>query len=64
MPNPPKKQSPITVDSRSLAEVEPLCPVCGKPINAATYQSVRWPQWSIDNRLSVDFRPHELRFNR
>jgi len=45
MLNPPKKQSPITVDSRSLAEVDQdTCPVCGKPINPATYATVRWPQ--------------------
>jgi len=69
MPIPPEKQSPVTTQTRSLAEVEPLCPICGKPIptanrHGAVYCAARWPQWSHDNRIEADFRPYELRFSR
>ena len=52
----------ITTETRSLAEVEQYCEVCGKLITPATSAAVRWPQWSHDNRAPADFRPHELHF--
>jgi len=60
-----RPNSPITRESRSLAEVErqeQLCPVCGKPITHASWAVIPWPYWSAANRGHANFRPHELVF--
>ena len=60
-----QEPSPITRESRSLAEVEQLCPVCGKLITHDSYAAVPWPYWSAANRnATVNFRPRELVFKR
>ena len=55
--------SPITRESRSLAEADQLCPVCGKLITHASWAVIPWPYWSAANRdPTTNFRPHELVF--
>jgi hypothetical protein len=43
-----------------MAEVGPVCPICGKEITQLTYSQVRWPVRGPVKE--ADFRPHEMVF--
>jgi len=46
---------------KTIAEVEPRCEICGKPIGAGRW-SPPWPERGPV--LKADFRPYELKFHR
>lgn len=52
----------ITNLTRSMADVEQYCEICGKPITPASVAVLRFPK--VGPVLEADFRPHELKFRR